>query len=331
MPYGNFDQHAQGVWDFVRCQRADGSYYGTSGKCRKGSEVSAKQKQALAKLKPEQLKQLEKSPKLSSIQKKAVKEEIVKQSGVGGAKEEYAKLMKQQQELVQKGDIDGAMKLQKKISTMVSVLNVLPEVKAQVAKTKKQAEKQEKEERDFEAAQMKRNEGQMAAKLSPRDKKVIIDYTKETMGKSPRSYDNMNACLRRPSTCPDTKESEKFVKEFDAALSKLPKNEEGNAFYRGVSVEDAGTKQLYETLVNAQPGTKIKDPGYGSYSATERRAKSFAKGKSNIMFITKNKNITPINMYSDIKDENEAILPRGAEQTIRKVTQQGNTLMVEID
>jgi hypothetical protein len=287
-------------YDFTRCVRPNGTAYGTKGKCKKGTE-----------------------------QAKEVKS--VQVGSKEGPKELYAKLMRQQQELVQKGDIDGAMKLQKKMSIMVSVLNDLPEIKAQVAKTKEQAEKKEKEEEKFETAQKKRDEGQKAAKLSPRDKKVITDYTKETMGQSARSYDNMNGCLRRPPTCPDTKESGKFVKEFDAALSKLPKNEEGNAFYRGVRVEDDGTRQLYETLVNAQPGTRLKDPGYGSYSSVERRAKSFAKGKSNIMFVTRNKNMAPINMYSDVKDEYEAILPRGTEQTIRKVTKEGNTLIVEID
>lgn len=30
------------VWDFVRCQRADGSFYGTGGQCQKGREVSDK-------------------------------------------------------------------------------------------------------------------------------------------------------------------------------------------------------------------------------------------------------------------------------------------------
>lgn len=44
--YGTFNESAQEVWDFVRCQRSDGSYYGTSGKCRKGSEVSAKEASA---------------------------------------------------------------------------------------------------------------------------------------------------------------------------------------------------------------------------------------------------------------------------------------------
>jgi tRNA A-37 threonylcarbamoyl transferase component Bud32 len=36
---GHFNDIAQEVWDFVRCQRQDGSHYGTGGKCRKGQEV----------------------------------------------------------------------------------------------------------------------------------------------------------------------------------------------------------------------------------------------------------------------------------------------------
>jgi len=145
MPYGNFDQHAQGVWDFVRCQRSDGSYYGTTGKCRKGSEVSAKQKEALAKLKPEQLKQLEKSPKLSSIQKKAVKEEIVKHSGVGGAKDKdgeedakakYSSLAKQSQEAMTRGDMATAMKLNKEAMDVMAKINAQSEKKAPGAQEK---------------------------------------------------------------------------------------------------------------------------------------------------------------------------------------------------
>jgi hypothetical protein len=33
------------VYDFARCMRADGSFYGTSGKCRKGSEAGEKEKE----------------------------------------------------------------------------------------------------------------------------------------------------------------------------------------------------------------------------------------------------------------------------------------------
>jgi predicted Ser/Thr protein kinase len=35
--YGSFSEKAQEIWDFVRCMRPDGSYYGTAGTCKKGS------------------------------------------------------------------------------------------------------------------------------------------------------------------------------------------------------------------------------------------------------------------------------------------------------
>lgn len=42
--YGTFSQSAQELWDFVRCQRPDGTFYGTKGKCRKGTLAGAKPK-----------------------------------------------------------------------------------------------------------------------------------------------------------------------------------------------------------------------------------------------------------------------------------------------
>lgn len=41
-----YNEAAQEVLDFARCQRPDGSYYGTGGTCRKGSPTEAKQKEA---------------------------------------------------------------------------------------------------------------------------------------------------------------------------------------------------------------------------------------------------------------------------------------------
>lgn len=45
--YGNFSESsleaAAALFDFTRCVRPDGSVYGTSGKCRKGSEIGAKE------------------------------------------------------------------------------------------------------------------------------------------------------------------------------------------------------------------------------------------------------------------------------------------------
>jgi hypothetical protein len=34
------------IYDFARCMRADGSFYGTGGKCRKGSDAGDKEKEA---------------------------------------------------------------------------------------------------------------------------------------------------------------------------------------------------------------------------------------------------------------------------------------------
>jgi hypothetical protein len=300
------------VYDFTRCVRPNGTAYGTNGKCRKGTE---------------QAKEAEPQKVVTKLKVKAPKNKVEL-----GTKEQYAALMKRQQELVQKGDMAGAMKLTEKIKAAAEKAKDTPEEKTAAAQLKKNAEDRVKEEANFEAAQKKRNEGQLAANLSAKDKKVIADYTKETMGQSARSYDNMNSCLRFPSTCPDKKTSSQFTKEFDVALAKLPKNEEGNKFYRGVSVRPGQTEQLYKALENAQPGTRMKDPGYGSYSAERRQAEHFTnRNAPNIIFVTRSKSMTPINMHSKIKEENEAILPRGTEQTIRKVTKEGKNLIVELD
>jgi len=40
---GHFDDFAEEHLDYARCQRADGSYYGTSGVCRTGSAAGAKE------------------------------------------------------------------------------------------------------------------------------------------------------------------------------------------------------------------------------------------------------------------------------------------------
>lgn len=45
----NFAENEDRLFDFARCQRADGSFYGTSGQCRKGTPVGAREKAALKK------------------------------------------------------------------------------------------------------------------------------------------------------------------------------------------------------------------------------------------------------------------------------------------
>ncbi len=49
MTYTRFSEDAQYVWDFTRCVRPNGTHYGTSGKCRKGTEDPYKDWEELAK------------------------------------------------------------------------------------------------------------------------------------------------------------------------------------------------------------------------------------------------------------------------------------------
>ena len=44
--FEDFSEEALDTLDFGRCQRPDGSYYGTAGQCRKGNSVGAKEQDA---------------------------------------------------------------------------------------------------------------------------------------------------------------------------------------------------------------------------------------------------------------------------------------------
>lgn len=49
MPIGSFSENAQYLWDFTRCQRPNGTHYGTAGKCRSGVEAPYADWETLAK------------------------------------------------------------------------------------------------------------------------------------------------------------------------------------------------------------------------------------------------------------------------------------------
>lgn len=207
----------------------------------------------------------------------------------------------------------------------------LDKAKGVSARLKAAAEKRQQEAEAKDATQKKINDRQREANLTPAQKKAIANYTAEG---AKFGYDKMNTCLRTPPSCPDPAEAKKVNKEFDAALKALPKNTDGDTFYRGIGVQNTGpTAALYDLLEKAQPGQKFKDPAYGSYSADDKQAAGFQYGSSgrSILFVSRNKNLTPINMFSEIPTEQEAVLPRGTEQTIRSVRQDGNMLVVELD
>jgi hypothetical protein len=78
--FENFSEGVmEAVHDFARCQRADGSYYGTSGQCKKGSPAGAKEKEAKAPKKA--------VPRDSNTKSAAAKEQLRQintQEGRGG-------------------------------------------------------------------------------------------------------------------------------------------------------------------------------------------------------------------------------------------------------
>ena len=358
MPYGEYNQTAQDLWDFTRCQRADGTYYGTSGKCRSGNEVGAK----LAKLPVEKLKKLAANPKLTSTQKKQVNSAIADKKGTPTAKkpseskpvvkksseknpeadkakkveavkkaqEAYTKALKKSQEALAKGDykdIEKQSALVKKLADKLAVARAA----AMTPEERKALGAEAKKRLEWDQQHKLRDQKQETTKLSPKEQKALKDYTGEG-DEGGRSYRNVNACLRSPQ-CRD-KAAQQFAKELDQTVSKLPSNDEGNPFYRGVNATSGGALGLYKALEKAQPGTTLKDPGFGSFSSRRAVAAEFMNSDldaKSILFVSRNKGLTPINMFSELPNEYEAILPRGSEQTIRSVTKAGNTLVVELD
>ena len=174
-------------------------------------------------------------------------------------------------------------------------------------------------------------EAQGKANLSEKQKRAISDYTDE--GGS-RPYSDLNACLRQPAKCDPTnkKWTSQHTKELDSALKALPKNDKGEEFWRGTKADKGKAAELYDALENAKPGTKIKDPAFGSYTYDKAVAKGFTSNETrSILFVSRHKDLTPIDTFSEISLEREALLPRGTTQTIRSVTKDGERLIVELD
>jgi len=364
--YGlNFSEDGE-TYDFARCVRSDGTYYGTSGKCRKGTDADPKEQAApkaprvkkvatpkTAKTaKPKEEKKNSVHDSLDRVREairakaarnaehktaavappdpeKSKKVEAVKAAGAA-----YSKLLNEQYELSMKGDYDKSLKMGPKVKAAKAKYEKLQEdlkTPAQKAIEKREADDKtawRKQQDKFDEAQEKTN-------LTTTQKKAIKDYTGEKSSKDGgRNYDVVNGCLRNPSSCGDKEGSAKFTKELDSAVKALPKNDGGAPFYRGIMADRGDAEKLYNTLENAKPGTTLKDPGFGSYSSSIKQAQHFTTSdaeKKNIIFVSRHKSLTPINMFSGLPEEAEAIMPRGTSQTIRRVSKEGGTLIVEVD
>lgn len=319
----NFSEYMS-EYDFTRCVRANGSAYGTGGKCRLGTE-EAKEIQPSKKHKE--------VANTGSNGEKKTKMRITAKIKALPTEKLYKVLIDPRITDSQKKLLQKHIDERKKQEEIKPPPKAKTQTKSDETMNKPEAKTNEpKKEVDFETAQQIRDERQRGANLSEKEKNTILEYTTATEDEEPRSYRAVNKCLRYPKSCRDSTESQKFVKELDSAIRKLPKNGEGNEFYRAVDADGEGMDKLYKTFENIKPGAKVKDPGYGSYSAERGAVNSFVDGSQrSILFVSRNRNLTPINEFSEWKQENEAVLPRGTEQTVRKVTKEGGNLIVEFE
>ena len=93
--FDNFSESAQEALDFARCQRADGSYYGTGGVCRKGTQAGAKEKTTSSKSKEAANVSRSQKQKQNASRTAALKEELDKRKGEmkGASPEKVNKLI----------------------------------------------------------------------------------------------------------------------------------------------------------------------------------------------------------------------------------------------
>jgi hypothetical protein len=290
-----------GVYDFARCVRPDGTAYGTSGKCRKGSE-EAKKEEVPKERKPRA--------------KKASKPLEAQRAGKTSAPKAKAKA-KAKKLLADKKD-------SKPVNPAISERKTEEEPKNERNNAPSWRDTQDK----LEIRQRK-----VIPNLEAKDVRAIRDYAGGQTGEGGRSYKGLNKCLRQRLPCLNSVHRE-HAKHLDAVLKKLPANTDGDVFYRGMAVEGKAAQQLYDRLRKAKPGTTLKDPGFSSYTSDKGWAEVFqtsAETNKSILFVSRNKELRPMNLLSRASNEYEAILPRGTKTTIRKVTEDGDTLIVEVD
>ncbi len=402
--YGSFDENAQAVWDFTRCQRPNGTFYGTRGKCKSGDEVGAKEapppkakkaaakpaakkpaaekaakpaakkpvaekktaakpamnakaKAALDKATPEQLEKLKSNPKVTPAQKKVLDKAIAEKTGKPAPSTKPAPASKKPEAApkapAKPNKVD---ELRAKKQAAFEAYKALPDgpekEKAKKAYKKadevywKAVEKQGQaalkdpkvNKDDLVGNDEERNrrgviyrEAQDKVNLNAKQRAAIRDYTDEG---GQRPYSDLNACLRQPKTCEKENRgwTRTHAKELDSALATLPKNDNAEPFWRGTRADSGQALALYKALENAQPGMKMKDPAFGSYSYDENVARGFTSTATNsILFVSRSRQLTPVDTFSEISIEREALLPRDTEQTVRSVTKDGNLLIVELD
>lgn len=295
--YTTFSEDAYEVLDFMRCQRADGTFYGTSGQCRKGKAVGPKEMKALKTAAASGNKKAKAA--LDVVEGKKTKEQAVKE--LGGEKAapapkskkrkvkpdlqtQYAGLAKQAQEAMAKGDMDKALRLNQEAMTVMSKIKSQeekgsPEVKKREEKVEKVLEGLKKAgssnvTKDSEGAYI-------TDKVGSNEVKTLI--TPKTDGSYEIGYKVNDSYTKGGVT--DRREQVRVAltakRQFDSALSAFPDgtkirafayDDDGGGDTRRKAYEKLGFKhQGNNVMTGVVSGGKIEGTDFAEKMASEEK------------------------------------------------------------
>jgi hypothetical protein len=292
----SFNFSEGGYYDFTLCLRPNGTYYGTGGKCRKGTEADPK----------------DKDPHVNRL---------------SGHRLIAATAMLKNIKTAAREEESGLQSIDRRVSEGLKKAG-LPSEKEILAASKKKpgSAKEEKLSNDERI-----DKAQLEANLSPSAKKALFDYTKGSNAEDEEfTFFKMNDDLRNGGV---EGKMGKWVSKMDSALESLPKNPSQEPYYRAVSVR---RWELKDYLGPLKKGEVVSDAGFGSYSRSKDVAKTFFEDDGDmvkVMFVSRNPSLTPMNMFSAHPHEKEAIMPRDSYQTITGVSRDKSekTIYVELD
>jgi len=277
--YSTFSEGAYAVLDFARCQRADGSFYGTSGTCRKGTPVGPREMKALKKAAASGNKKAKAA--LDVVEGKKTKAQAVKELGgevtkksaptakpKGESKKkakpdlqtQYAGLAKQAQEAMAKGDMDKALRLNQEAMVVMSKIRAReekgsPEVKQREEKVGKVVESLKKTKASNVTSDS--DGAYITEKVGANEVKTLI--TPKTDGSYEIGYKVNDSYTKGGVT--DRREQVRVAltakRQFDSALSAFPDGTKIRAF----AYDDDGggdtRRKAYEKLGFKHQGNNV--------------------------------------------------------------------------
>jgi hypothetical protein len=302
MVYGDFDEEAQAVWDFVRCQRDDGTFYGSPGAtCKKGKVVGAKEevaakpkktrkekvKELIAKATPEQKTKIKKALAAKKSEEPAKSPERVKEAIQAKAQagkrplntpEDYDKLLK------------TSLKDKEALAAHKRARNFGPKSKSS-------------DRLDFEKAMGGKEQANQALKN-------ITDFGALYFSAIRGAQRGDSKYFKDKSLMEEYKQKAATIEK---AIRAMPRPDVEK--YRGMSVSN---KHLKSLIKQSKDKGSYKSDALDSWSTNLQTADQFARRRTDdeypnsVVFRTRNKNGASIKPFSPVPGEDEILTPSGS-------------------